>query len=141
MVAAMTRTSTLMVCVAADALELVLLQEAQQLDLDRRRDLADLVEEQRAAVGLLEAPFAPPDRAGERAALVAEELALEQRLGERGAVQLDERLLGARAVLVDGRGDELLAGAALAGDEHRRARRRHLQARRRTPAASPGSSR
>ena len=37
--------------VAADALELALLQDAQQLGLERRRDLADLVEEQRAAVG------------------------------------------------------------------------------------------
>ena len=45
--------------VAADALELALLQEAQQLHLDGRRDLADLVEEQRAAVGLLEAAVAP----------------------------------------------------------------------------------
>ena len=44
--------------VAADALELALLQEAQQLHLDGRRDLADLVEEQRAAVGLLEAAVA-----------------------------------------------------------------------------------
>ena len=51
------------------------------------RDLADLVEEERAAVGLLEAPLATRDRAGERAALVAEQLALEERLGERRAVQ------------------------------------------------------
>ena len=40
---------------AADALELALLQRAQQLDLHLDRDLADLVEEQRAAVGELEA--------------------------------------------------------------------------------------
>ena len=44
--------------VAADALERALLEDAQELDLDRRRDLADLVEEERAAVGLLEAPLA-----------------------------------------------------------------------------------
>ena len=61
LVAAITRTSTLIVCVAADALELALLEDAQQLGLDRRRDLADLVEEQRAAVGELEpAVLAPP---------------------------------------------------------------------------------
>ncbi len=34
--------------------------------------------------------------------------------------------VGAPAVGVDGLGDELLAGAALAGDEHRRVRRRDL---------------
>jgi hypothetical protein len=48
--------------VAADALELALLQHAQQLHLDGRGDLADLVEEERAAVGLLEAPLAPRPR-------------------------------------------------------------------------------
>ena len=47
--------------VAADALERPLLQEAKELHLRRRRDLADLVEEERAAVGLLEAALAPRD--------------------------------------------------------------------------------
>ena len=108
------RTSTLMRLVAADALERALLQEAQQLDLDRRRDLADLVEEQRPAVGLLEAPFAAAGRAREGALLVAEQLALEQRLGQRRAVELDERCRRAGAVLVDSLRDELLARAALA---------------------------
>ena len=44
------------------------------------RQLADLVEEHRAAVGRLEQAGLAPDRAGEGAALVAEQLALEQRL-------------------------------------------------------------
>jgi len=39
---------------SAQSLELALLQHAQQLDLGRRRQLADLVQEQRAAVGQLE---------------------------------------------------------------------------------------
>jgi hypothetical protein len=47
---------------AADPLERPLLQHAQQLDLQRRRYLADLVEEHGAAVGLLE----PPTRCGRR---------------------------------------------------------------------------
>ena len=44
------------VLVLADAPDLPLLQHAQQLDLHARRDLADLVEEQRAAVRRLEQP-------------------------------------------------------------------------------------
>jgi hypothetical protein len=44
---------------AAEAAELALLQHAQQLDLRRRRHLGDLVEEQRAAIGQLEAAGAP----------------------------------------------------------------------------------
>ena len=48
---------------------------------------------------------------------MAEELALEQVLRDRRAVQREEGLLGARAVLVDRARHQLLAGAALAGDE------------------------
>ena len=49
---------------------------------------------------------------------VAEELRFEQRFGQAGAVDRHERPLGARALRVDGRGDQLLADAALAGDQH-----------------------
>src|SRR5439155_109224 len=62
---------------AADAQDLALLQHAQELHLDVGRDLGDLVEEERAAVGALEAAGARRDGARERALLVAEELALE----------------------------------------------------------------
>ena len=79
--------------VAADALELALLQHAQQLDLQLRRQLADLVEEDRPAVGQLEPADAPGDRAGERALLVPEQLALDQARRQRGAVDLDQRLV------------------------------------------------
>ena len=76
---------------AADALELALLQHAQQLELQARRHVADLVEEQRPLVGQLEAPELPLHRARERALLVAEQLRFQQRLGQRAAVDLDER--------------------------------------------------
>ena len=126
LVAAITRTSTDLLGAPAEAAEAALLQHAQQLDLRRRRHLADLVEEQRAAVRQLEAALPPIGRAGEGALLVAEDFALEQRLGNRGAVDGDERKAGARAQLVDGLRDQLLAGARLAGDEHRRRGRRRL---------------
>ena len=77
--------------VAAERLVLALLQDAQELHLHLRRELADLVEEERAAGGLREAAVLLRDGAGERAALVAEELALEDRLGDRRAVHGDER--------------------------------------------------
>ena len=104
--------------VAADALELALLQRAQQLGLRLERHVADLVEEQRAAVGGLELAFAARDGAGEGAALVAEQLALDQLAAERGAVHLDQRLAAARAAVVQRVGHQLLAGAALAADQH-----------------------
>ena len=105
--------------VAAQPLDVPLLQHAQQLGLGARGQVADLVEEDGAAVGLLEAADAPGLGAGEGAALVAEQLALQQRLGNGGAVDGDERLVGAVAVLVEGAGDEFLAGAGLAADQHR----------------------
>ena len=43
---------------AADAADLALLERAQQLRLEIERQLAELVEEQRAAVGLLEQALA-----------------------------------------------------------------------------------
>ena len=50
---------------------------------------------------------------------MAEQLGLEQRLGNRRAVDLDERHVALRAARVDGARHQLLAGAGLAGDEHR----------------------
>jgi hypothetical protein len=49
-VAQIRRTSTFTGAAAADPLELAFLQHAQQLGLEAWRDVADLVEEQRAAV-------------------------------------------------------------------------------------------
>ena len=72
----MTRTSTASVVAPTDALHLRALEHAQELGLQRQRQLADLVEEQRAAVGRLEvAPACAAIGAGERALLVAEQLA------------------------------------------------------------------
>ena len=50
---------------------------------------------------------------------VAEELALEQGLGDRRAVDRDEGLVAPRRLRVDGARDHLLAGAALAEQQHR----------------------
>src|SRR6185503_18901082 len=101
----------------ADRADLPLLERAEELRLERRRRLRDLVEEERAPVRDLEEALLLVDRAGERALLVAEELALEQALGERRAVLRDEELVAAPGAVVHGRGDELLARAGLALDE------------------------
>ena len=86
----------------------------------------DFVEEDRAGVGRLEAAGAVVDRAGERAADVAEEFAFEQAFAEGAAVDADERPVAALAELVDRVGDQLLAGARFAQQQHRRAAPRDL---------------
>ena len=59
-------------------------------------------------------------RAGERAALVAEERALDQLVRDRRQVDGDERRVGAARLPVQQPREQLLAGAALAEDQHRR---------------------
>jgi hypothetical protein len=59
---------------AAHALDLALLQHAQQLGLQIEAQRADLVQEHGAAVRQLEAPEPARVRPGEGAALVAEQL-------------------------------------------------------------------
>ncbi len=104
--------------VGADLLQLAGFQEPQQQALHAQRHLADFVEEDGAAVGHLELARLVAIGAGEAALDVAEQLRLEQRFGQAGAVDGDDGARGARAALVDGVGDELLADAALAGDKH-----------------------
>ena len=78
----------------------------------------DFVEEDRAAVGLHELAHLVAGGAGEGAGHVAEQLAFQQRFGQRPAGHFDEGLVAARAAAVDGPRDHRLARAALAGDQH-----------------------
>ena len=78
--------------VLADAAHLAGFERPQQLGLQRLRHGANLVEEERASVRVLDQPRPRRGRAGEGAARVAEQLVLEQRFGERRAIQGDERL-------------------------------------------------
>ena len=82
-------------------------------------DVADLVEQKRPAVGELEAALLALFGAGEGALLVAEELGFDERVRQRAATDLDERLPRPERVVVDRLRDELLAGARLAADEDR----------------------
>ena len=96
----------------------MLLQHAQQLGLQLERHFADFVEEHDAAFGGAEHTEAAPGSAGERALLVAEQLAFGQRRGERGAVDGDKRFVAARTQAVEQPSPELFAGAGLAAHQH-----------------------
>src|SRR6185295_1902845 len=87
---------------------------------------SDLIEEQGPALRELESPELFLKRAGEGAALVTEQLRLDQGLGDGGRVDGHERLLPPGTLAMDGTGDQFLAGAALARDEDRRIGARHL---------------
>ena len=102
---------------AADPLDLAGLERAQQLDLGVERQLADLVEEEGRAVGILEAADMAVEGAGEGALLVAEQHRFDEIFGDRAAIDDVQRLLAARGGGVDRLGDDFLARAALALDQ------------------------
>jgi hypothetical protein len=81
--------------------------------------VADLVEEQRSAVGLLEPADALLVRARERPLFVAEELGLEQVLLQRRTVHFHEVARRPERVVMDRPRDELLARPRFAPNEHR----------------------
>src|SRR5690606_704226 len=103
-----------------DRHDLALLDRAQQLHLQSRRHLAHLVQEERAALGCDEQTLLVAHRAGEAALHVAEQLRLEQVLGQRAAVDRDERTALALRQLVNEARDDLLTRTALTGDQNGR---------------------
>ncbi len=109
---------------AADAHHAAGFEDAQHLRLQVERHLGDLVEKQRSARRALEIALMLAHGAGEGAALVAEELGLDQVRRDRAAVDGDDGSAGSRAVRVQELRGELLAGPRLADQHHGRLRRR-----------------
>jgi hypothetical protein len=105
--------------VAAKAFEFLLLENAQEFGLEFERKIADFIEEERAAIGQLEASDFLADGAGEGAAFVAKEFGFEQSSGNRSAIDFDEGAVAAGAEIVDGAGEELLTGAGFAQKKNR----------------------
>ncbi len=97
--------------VAAHLAELFRLEHAQELRLDVERKLPDFVQEDGAVVGQLERPLPGADRSRVGAALVPKELALDEGVADRSAVDDDEGALRARTLLVDRASENVLAGA------------------------------
>ena len=100
MVAATSRMSAF-AARSADLDHLTRFEHAQELGLRGERHVPDLVEEERAAVGVGDAPLLVGECAREGALHMAEELALDEPFRERGAVHSDEVLLAPLAVRVD----------------------------------------
>src|SRR5690606_749379 len=104
---------------AADPLDRALPQGPMGLAVGVKTEGGDLIEEQGAAVGALEAPGAAAVGAGVGALFDAEEFGLDQVLRQRGAVEADQRAMAARAVSVQVLGKELLAHPGFTGQQYR----------------------
>ncbi len=98
-------------------LQTLFFQRAQDFGLRLERHVADLVEEQSAAVGPLELTDLVLQHAGETALAMAEQLAFDHLFGNGGAVDLDEGVVGARAGGMDRAGDQFLARTAFSKDQ------------------------
>ena len=109
---------------APQPLEFLLLQNTKELGLQLKRDITDLVKEQRALVGQFKPADPLGDGAGEGTSLMAEQLAFEQPRRDRRTVNLDEGPLSTLTQIVDRTSNEFLASARLAHDQHSRVSRR-----------------
>src|SRR4029077_7004879 len=110
----------LMSAVAAEPLEFLLLQDAQQFRLKFQRNVANLVKKQRALVGELEPSCFLGDGAGKCSFFVAEQLTLEESERKCGAIQFHESLLAAIAQLMYRARNEFLARSRLPKNQYAR---------------------
>ena len=109
---------------AAEPLEALLNQYAQDLSLRLKRHVGDLVDIYRAVMRLFQR--ADLARSGACALLGAEQLELHAVRHHSGGVQHDERPVGAERFRVHHPGRELLAAARGSGDQHPAIGRRNL---------------
>ena len=100
------------------------LEYAQQLRLQRERQFADFVEQQRAFADLLKKPLAVFGSAGEGAFHVPEKFSFDEMVGNRAAIDVDKRLILALAVRVYTARHQLLAGAGRSENKQRMIGRR-----------------
>src|ERR1700733_14629989 len=99
--------------VAAEPLEFLLLQDAQQFRLKFQRDIANLVKKQCAFVGELEPSRLLGDGACECLFFVTEQLTLEKSKGDCGTIQFHESLLAPTAQLMYRARNEFFTGSRL----------------------------
>ncbi len=95
-------------------------EELEELRLEGQGKLADLIQEDRAALGRFEESDTGRRRVREGSPLVPEELALQELARNRGAVHLHERTLLPRALAMNGPREELLPDSGFPEDQDRR---------------------
>ena len=98
------------------------LQDAQEFDLQRARHALDFVEKQCPLLRVLDLADAALDGTRERTGFVTENLALEKTFRQPAAIERNEVPGPAAAVLMEAAGNQFLARARFADDEHARRR-------------------
>src|SRR5688572_6040166 len=90
----------------AERLNLSLLQEPQQLRLQRQGKIANFIQEQRAALRRANQSGVFRVRSGKRALAMTEQHALDEFCGTRGAVERNKVLMAAPAQTMDSMRDQ-----------------------------------
>ena len=103
---------------AAEPAHRPFLDGLQHLGLQQHRQEANLVEEKRPTVRELEQPRLGSLGIGERAALEAEQLSLEEPVGDRRAVDVHERAVRARPDSMEQSGDKAFARTGFPLDQN-----------------------
>src|SRR5581483_3018813 len=111
--------------VVANTFVTLLLKHAQQLALDLQGNLSDFIQENGSALRGFEPSRPVFDRAGERAAHVAEELAFKKLVRNRRAIDADQRVVLAGAATMNLMGDQFFSGPGLSEDQRQSLRGRH----------------
>jgi hypothetical protein len=102
---------------AAKAFKRAFLQNPQQFSLRPRRERGDFIENDGAVAPELEAAEFAFDRAGKRAAFVAEKFAFDKLRRKAGAINLQVRRVAARAEFMNQAGEVVFAAATFTGDQ------------------------
>src|SRR6266702_3349407 len=105
--------------VGTDLLEGTPFEDPQQFGLQSQRHIANFVEKEGAPSRLTEFPLPLPVGSGERAPHVAEQLALQQRIGNGSAVDRHESSRHSAAFNMDGAGKDFFAAAAFPVNDDR----------------------
>ena len=108
--------------VTANAVVVAVGKHPQQPRLQLGRHVADFIEEERPALGLLKTAAPLDGGAGEGAAFVTKKFGFKQIARNRRGIDGNKCLVGTWAVPMHGARDQLFTRSRLAGDHHRRAR-------------------
>src|SRR4029077_298091 len=92
-------------------------EEAQQFELYRGSEIADLIEKKRSSLGGFDESLLVSVGAGKSASHVTEQFAFHQGFGNRGHVAPDEGFVGSRSLRVNVLSHYFFPRARLAGDE------------------------
>src|SRR5262249_37489186 len=104
---------------STQTMDFMILQKPQQFDLQTKRYVSNLIQEQRAALCAFNTSLALLRSPSECPFLIAEQLTFKERIRNRPTVDRNEGFLFPGTLVMDRPGNQLLPRTAFPGDQHR----------------------